>query len=126
MPGPKPDVHSDHPHSAEQIKDPDTAPTRDADRPAGGFPEPRGKDPGDRSRDAEPHHALNNPVEGPDETEWPDPYDHREDPLEPDPEQDIGDEAHPPTGAESTSAPHPADDIEGDSFERHDRERQDL
>lgn len=45
----------------------------------------------------DPHHALNNPVvDDPDLTEYPDPYDTREDPLaEPD---------HPP-GAESTSEP---------------------
>src|SRR5688572_22530394 len=37
-----------------------------------GFPEPPGKDPGDISRDPEPHHALSNPVSEPDPTEWPD------------------------------------------------------
>jgi len=37
-----------------------------------GFPEPPGKDPGDRSKDPEPHHALNNPVGEPDPTKWPD------------------------------------------------------
>ena len=55
-------------------------------------------DKGDRSRDPEPHHALNNPVGEPDETEWPDPYDKREDPR---------DEEHPPTGSTSTSEPPP-------------------
>ena len=55
-------------------------------------------DKGDRSRDREPHHALNNPVGEPDETEWPDPYEKREDPR---------DEEHPPTGSTSTSDPHP-------------------
>jgi hypothetical protein len=53
---------------------------------------------GDRSRDPEPHHALNNPVGEPDETEWPDPYEEREDPR---------DEEHPPTGSTSTSEPPP-------------------
>jgi hypothetical protein len=55
--------------------------------------------PGDRSKDAEPHHALNNPVGEPDETEWPDPYDKRPDPR--------ADEDHPPTGSTSTSEPPP-------------------
>jgi hypothetical protein len=27
-----------------------------------GFPEPPGKDPGNRSKDRDPHHSLNNPV----------------------------------------------------------------
>jgi hypothetical protein len=53
--------------------------------------------PGDRSKDADPHHALNNPAEDPDPTEWPDPYDKRPDPRA---------EDHPPTGSESTSEPH--------------------
>ncbi len=45
----------------------------------------------------DPHHELNNPVvDDPDLTEYPDPYDTREDPL---------DEPHPQTGAESTSEP---------------------
>jgi hypothetical protein len=47
----------------------------DEERPDSGFPEPPGRDSGDRSEDPEPHHALNNPVEDPDETEYPDPYD---------------------------------------------------
>ena len=71
--------------------------------------EARGRKPppdeGDRSQDAEPHHALNNPLGAPDETEWPDPYDEREDPRG---------EEHPPTGSTSTSEPpkerHPQPD----------------
>lgn len=66
--------------------------------------------PGDRSADAEPHHALNSPVDDPDATEWPDPYDEREDPR--DPPADDGEPAHPATGASSTSEPHPDADIE--------------
>ena len=50
-----------------------------------GFPEPPGKDPGDISRDREPHHALNNPATDPDPTEWPDPFDKREDAEQRDP-----------------------------------------
>jgi len=53
---------------------------------------------GDRSKDPEPHHALNNPVGEPDETEWPDPYEKRPDPRG---------EDSPPTGSTSTSEPHP-------------------
>src|SRR3982750_430166 len=69
---------------------------------------------GDRSQDPEPHHALNNPVGEPDPTEWPDPYEKREDPLDP-PDPDgapFGEEPHAPTGAISTSQPHPKQDIE--------------
>jgi hypothetical protein len=38
--------------------------------------------PGDLSHDPHPHSALSNPVGEPDETEWPDPYERREDPRE--------------------------------------------
>jgi hypothetical protein len=82
--------------------------------PASGFPEPPGQDPDDRTRDRDPHHALNNPVGEPDPTEWPDPYDRRDDPRDPpDPDgQPFGEDPHPPTGATSTSEPHPRDDPE--------------
>ncbi|HEX4753235.1 MAG TPA: hypothetical protein VH268_10060, partial [Solirubrobacterales bacterium] len=40
-------------------------------------------EPGNISGDKEPHHALNNPVVDPDETEYPDPYEKRDDPLGP-------------------------------------------
>jgi hypothetical protein len=71
------------------------------ERPTGdevptGFPEPPGRDPGDRSQDRDPHHALNNPIDDPDETEWPDPYEQREDPR-----------GGPGPGGPSTSEPHP-------------------
>lgn len=80
----------------------------------GGFPEPSGKDPGDLSGDPSPHHALNTPVGAPDPTEWPDPYEEREDPRDPpDPDDEaFGEEPHPPVGGTSTSAPHPDADIE--------------
>jgi hypothetical protein len=81
-----------------------------------GFPEPPGRDPGDRSHDPEPHHALNNPVDEPDETEWPDPYDRREDPR---------DEDHPPTGSRSTSEPHPSEDPEAEPWEGPKRDKLD-
>jgi hypothetical protein len=58
----------------------------------------------------DPHHALNNPVGEPDPTEWPDPYDQRPDPAAP---SDAGEAPrHRPTGATSTSEPHPSQDPE--------------
>jgi hypothetical protein len=59
--------------------------------------------PGNISEDAEPHHTLNNPVESPDETEWPDPYEKREDPRGPDQEPGAD-------GSFSTSEPPPPHD----------------
>jgi hypothetical protein len=54
-----------------------------------------------------PHHELNNPVvDDPDPTEWPDPYDQREDPRGPD--------SGGIPGATSTSEPHPAEELEPD------------
>ncbi len=101
---------------ADETKDqPETAPPGTA---ASGFPEPPGKDPGDRSRDPSPHHALNSPVRDPDPTEWPDPYEHRPDPL--DPEVD-----HPAAGSLSTSQPHPSDDPEAVDWEGPKRDRLD-
>jgi hypothetical protein len=52
-------------------------------KPPTGFPEPAGKDPGDISGDDDPHRPLGNPVGDPDPTEWPDPYEEREDPRDP-------------------------------------------
>jgi len=72
--------------------------------------------PGDRSKDPEPHDALNNPVGDPDETEWPDPYDKRPDPRFQD---------HPPAGSESTSEPHPAQDPEAEPWEGPKRDKVD-
>jgi len=85
------------------------------EEPATGFPEPPGRDPGDRSRDPSPHHVLNNPVGEPDPTEWPDPYERREDPLDPG-EQTYGEQPHTPPGATSTSQPHPSQDPEAEPF----------
>ncbi len=79
-----------------------------------GFPEPPGEDPGDASRDPSPHHALSTPIGEPDPTEWPDPYDRRDDPRDP-PDADVepgGEEPHPQTGSTSTSEPHPSKDPE--------------
>src|SRR5215208_4275301 len=95
---------SDHPDDAGHDK-----PTR----PATGFPEPPGKDPGDLSRASSPYAALNTPVGEPDPTEWPDPYDRRDDPRAPvDGMAFPGDgTAHTPVGATSDSAPPAADDL---------------
>ena len=88
------------------------------EKPPTGFPEPPGQDPGDRSRDPSPHHALNNPVGEPDPTEWPDPYERREDPRDPeDPDgAPFGARPHPGTGATSTSEPHPKQDPEAEPW----------
>ena len=54
------------------------------------------------------HHSLNEPASDPDPTEWPDPYDKRPDPRDPDAdagEMEFGD-VHTPTGATSTSEPN--------------------
>jgi len=92
----------------------------DRDETPTGFPEPPGKDPGDISQDREPHHVLNNPVTDPDPTEWPDPYDTREDPRDPD------DPDSPAQGAQSTSEPHPSKDPEaGDRWEGPKRDKLD-
>jgi hypothetical protein len=61
----------------------------------------RKANPGNRSDDPEPHHALSNPATDPDPTEWPDPYDRREDPRDP---EGPDNPAQP-----STSEPHPPD-----------------
>lgn len=74
--------------------------------------------PGDRSRDPDPHHALNNPAEDPDPTEWPDPYDQRPDPRGPDAPQ-------PRPGSESTSEPHPSQDPEAEPWEGPKRDKVD-
>ena len=86
-----------------------------------GFPEPQGKDPGDISRDEDPHHSLNNPVGEPDPTEWPDPYERRPDPKAPD--RGAG-EGGP--GDMSTSDPHPSQDPEAaDRWEAPERDKLD-
>lgn len=75
----------------------------------------------------EPHHALNNPVGEPDPTEWPDPYERRPDPRDPpDPDgEPFGEEPHAPTGSQSTSAPHPAEDPEAVPREALERDKPD-
>jgi len=75
----------------------------------------------------DPHHDLSNPARDPDPTEWPDPYDKREDPRAPvDPDALFDEEPHPPVGSESTSEPHPSEDPEaGDRWKAPDRENLD-
>jgi hypothetical protein len=111
--------------SQERSKGPRAAAPGEA---VSGFPEPPGTDPGDISDDPTPHHALSNPVREPDPTEWPDPYETREDPRDPpDPDhQPFGEEPHVHPGSQSTSAPHPSQDPEaGDRWEGPKRDRLD-
>ena len=98
-------------------------PRSSSGKPESGFPEPPGRDPGDLTEERDPHHALNTPVGEPDPTEWPDPYDQREDPRDP---EDLGDALpHPQTGAQSTSAPHPSQDPEAEPWEGPKRDKVD-
>jgi hypothetical protein len=89
----------------------------------------KGRDlpPDPEKREEDPHRALNNPVGEPDPTEWPDPYDQREDPRDPaDPDgRPFGEEPHAPTGSRSTSQPHPTKDIEAGEVEPPERDRMD-
>jgi hypothetical protein len=105
----------------EEPKPPKAEPPKPLDR--GSVAEP-----GDISGDEEPHHALNAPVGDPDPTEWPDPFEKRDDPRDPpDPDHEpFGAEPHPQAGAESTSEPHPAEDPEaGDRAKPPNRENLD-
>jgi hypothetical protein len=105
-------------------REPEQAPEGE---PATGVPETPGKDPGDRSQDPTPHHALNTPVGEPDPTEWPDPYEQREDPRDPpDPDgEPFGEEPHPSTGTRSTSQPRPSEDPEAVPWEGPKRDKLD-
>ena len=73
----------------------------------------------------EPHHALNNPAEDPDPTEWPDPFEKRDDPRDPeDPDgAPFGEEPHVPPGTTSTSEPHPSQDPEAPDWEGPKRDK---
>jgi hypothetical protein len=73
----------------------------------------------------DPHETLNQSASDPDPTEWPDPYDKRPDPRDPDAEDeemDFGD-VHTPTGATSTSEPNHEVDIEVDPRRANPHER---
>jgi hypothetical protein len=102
-------------------------PAASPDKPPTGFPEPSGTDPGDRSHDPEPHHALTQPADAPDATEWPDPYERRADPRDPpDPDgKPFGEQPHPQTGSHSTSEPHPSHDPEAEPWEGPKRDKLD-
>lgn len=84
--------------------------------PASGVPGPPGNDPEDRRHDRDPHHVLNNPVGEPDPTEWPDPYDQRDDPRDPAGAGEFGEQPHTPTGAQSTSEPNAKQDPEAEPW----------
>lgn len=78
--------------------------------------------------DHDPHHELNNPATDPDPTEWPDPYEKRPDPRDPDVvDEPFGDESHTPTGATSTSEPHHDQDLVAEErAERLERDKLDV
>ncbi len=124
MPGPHPDKPEEAPREPKRNKtgQPKTAPPGTA---VSGFPEPPG--PGSTDPSAPPHQGLSNPVGEPDPTEWPDPYDQREDPRDP-PDPDglpFGEEPRAPTGSTSTSEPHPSQDIEATKVEPPEKDRLD-
>ena len=90
-------------------------------------PSPRDRDEATPDPGREPHHDLNQPASEPDPTEWPDPYDKREDPRDPeDPDQaPFGEEPHPQSGSTSTSDPHPSKDPEAPDWEGPKRDKLD-
>jgi hypothetical protein len=87
---------------------------QDEGKPGTGPSESQDRDPGDRSGDDEAHHALTNPVDDPDDTEWPDPYEKREDPRD-----------QPGPAGPSTSEPHPSRDPEAEPTEPPERDKLD-
>jgi hypothetical protein len=70
-----------------------------------------------RETNQDPHHSLNNPVGEPDPTEWPDPYETRDDPR--------GPGTRPNSGDRSSSEPHPSKDPEADHWEAPERDNLD-
>jgi hypothetical protein len=70
--------------------------------------------------ESSPHSELSNPAVDPDPTEWPDPYDKREDPRD-EPDGDGSFRGEP--GAVSTSEPYPAADPEGSYKHPPDKDR---
>ena len=84
--------------------------------------------PGTNVRAPSPHSPLNTPIGEPDPTEWPDPYERREDPRDLHGDEMMTfepDAGHPPTGATSTSEPHPAQDPEAEPSEGPKRDKVD-
>jgi hypothetical protein len=64
-------------------------------------------------------------VGDPDPTEYPDPYEQREDPRYPEDAEQVGESSHTPTGSLSTSAPHPSHDPEAEPWEAPERDKLD-
>ncbi len=111
VPKPKPEATRPKPAKAKPAK------AKAKAGKAGGGSKPKAREPkASRPKPPkDPHHALNNPViDDPDLTEYPDPYDSREDPRDPvDPDDaPFGEVPHPQTGAESTSEPPLSQDPE--------------
>jgi hypothetical protein len=89
----------------------DNPPSAPEGQAVSGFPEPPGPGDPQPDPDAEPHHDLSNPVKDPDPTEYPDPYEDRADPRDPD-------ASDPPTPRPpSTSEPHPARNVDKERHE---------
>jgi hypothetical protein len=88
-------------------------------------PDRRDRSDAERDRGRDPHHPLNNPATDPDPTEWPDPYERRDDPRDPvDPDgKPFGEQPHPPSGSTSTSEPHPSQDPEAEPWEGPKRDK---
>jgi hypothetical protein len=64
----------------------------------------------------DPHEPLNNPIDDPDPTEYPDPYEKRPDPRG---------GPKPDAGATSTNEPHPDQDPEADGANAPERDNLD-
>jgi hypothetical protein len=112
---PKPPKLEVKPDPASKPKPPEAKAAKKPPKTTGTDAPPKPEfEPGNISGDKNPHRALNNPVGDPDETEYPDPFEKREDPRDPtDPDGlPFGEDPHPPTGSASTSEPRPADDLE--------------
>jgi hypothetical protein len=61
------------------------------------------------SREEDPHHPLSNPVDDPDATEYPDPYESRPDPRGPDEREE--DDAPPGPSTSEPPPPHRYDEL---------------
>jgi hypothetical protein len=72
---------------------------RSRKRPTGIEERPAEREPGNRTGEP-PHHALSNPVDEPDPTEFPDPYEKREDPRDQGHADPSTSEPHGPRGTE--------------------------
>jgi len=105
---PKPKAEKPRPKAAPKVKPAPKPKAVEPPRTTGTDAPPNPEaEPGNITGGKDPHHALNNPVDDPDLTEYPDPYEKREDPRDPlDPDESpFGEEPHPQTGAGSTSEP---------------------